>query len=403
MARFRRRRGEAVALPKEHQTTIFERLETLARCAETSDPTQPAVRLFCIVLGLMGLGLLLQASHAATICAKTADFRAEVFQQAIFRVIAIGVLILGYRIGPRRLRPLLPGLVLLAAALLVCCWVPGLEFSAHGAHRWVVVPGTSITIQPSELARVALVLWVADRCTRLGPRLLEVRRGVLPILAVGMVFFVLIGTETDLGGSLVFLSVFLFTWFVGGASFTHFTGSLATLCGAAMVLAVSSVEYIRSRIEVFLGIVENAQVKRSLEALGSGDLYGVGLGRGLFRNTGLPYQDSDFVFALVGEELGFLGVALCTVLMILFLWFSLRLALSIRDRFSALAAFGLLLSVGLQAMIHMQVVTNLAPPKGMTLPFVSDGGTSLIVSSLAVGLAIGAARDQRKTGETHVA
>jgi len=399
MARFRRRKGDAIAVSGEHQTTIFERLDSLARRAETHDPSHPAVRLFSVVLGLMGLGLLLQASHAATVYTDPALYRAEVFQQALFRVVAIAVLAAGFWLGPRRLRPILPAVVILAAFLLVACWIPGLQAPANGAHRWIVIPGTAISVQPSELARVALVLWVADRCTRLGPRLLDVKRGVLPILGLGMVFFVLIGIETDLGGSLVFLFVFLFTWFVGGASFTHFTGSLATLCAGAMVLAVSSFEYIRSRIEVFLGNIQNAQVDRSLDALGSGDIWGVGIAQGLYRNTGLPYQDSDYVFALLGEELGFLGVALCTVLMIFFLWFSLRLALSIRDRFSALAAFGLLLSVGLQAMIHMQVVTNLAPPKGMTLPFMSDGGTSLVVSSLAVGLALGAARAQRKTND----
>jgi cell division protein FtsW len=118
------------------------------------------------------------------------------------------------------------------------------------------------------------------------------------------------------------------------------------------------------------------------------------MAQGEFRNVGLPYQNSDYVYSLVGEEFGLLGMLLTTGLVLAFVWFSLRLVLSIKDRFSALAAFGLLLSVGLQAMIHMQVVTELAPPKGMTLPFISHGGTSLIVSALAVGLALGAARRQ---------
>ena len=110
------------------------------------------------------------------------------------------------------------------------------------------------------------------------------------------------------------------------------------------------------------------------------------------RNDGVPYLESDYVFGLVGEELGLLGMWLVLALLVAFLWFSLRLVLSVPDRYQALAAFGLLVSVGLQAMLHVQVVAGLAPPKGMTLPFVSDGGTSLIVSSLAVGLALGAAR-----------
>jgi cell division protein FtsW len=106
----------------------------------------------------------------------------------------------------------------------------------------------------------------------------------------------------------------------------------------------------------------------------------------------MPYQDSDYIFSLLGEELGFLGLALVVGMMFAFLWFALRLVLSIRDRFAALSAFGLLMGVAVQAMIHMQVVTGLAPPKGMSFPFLSDGGTSLLVSALAVGLALGAAR-----------
>ncbi len=393
MARFRKRSGEAV-VSLEHQETIFDRLDQLTRKAEASHPGRPAVRLFCIVLAMMGLGLILQASHSATIQTGE-EFHKEITQQAMFRVIALGVLILGYRIGPVRLRPLLPLLVVASAFLLVACWIPGLEANKNGSHRWINLVGLNMTLQPSEVARAFLVLWVAVRCTRLGPRLLDLRQGVFPILAVGMLFVALIGLETDLGGALVFLTVFLFTWFVGGASFAHFTGSIATIGGAALLLAVTSVDYIRTRLEVFLGHATNEQVSSSIEALGSGKLLGNGLGHGLWRNSAMPYQDSDYIFALVGEELGFFGMAVCIGLILAFVWFSLRLVITIRDRYSALAAFGLLLSVGLQAMIHMQVVTGLAPPKGMTLPFMSDGGTSLVVSSLAVGLALGAARAEQ--------
>ena len=306
---------------------------------------------------------------------------------------------LGFRVGPRRLRPLLPLLVILSALMLIACWIPGLRSPANGSYRWIVIPGLGRSIQPSEFARIFLVVWVADRCSRLQERVVDFRRGVFPILALGLIFFALIGLETDLGGALVFLTVFLSTWFVGGARIAHVTGTLAIFGGSALVLAVSSVDYIRSRIQVFLGYVQNAQVADSLEALGSGKYLGAGVGQGLYRNEGLPYQDSDYVFALLGEEFGFFGMALVICLILAFVWFSLRLVLSIRDRYAALAAFGLLLSVGVQAMIHMQVVTGLAPPKGMTLPFMSDGGTSLVVSSLAVGLALGAARDEVTSAE----
>jgi cell division protein FtsW len=393
MARFRKRAGEpGQGAVVEQQLGLFERLGSLTRRVEAPCPTQPAVKLFCLVVAIMGLGLLLQASHASTALADPADFRREVTQQSVFRVAALAVMLVAYRIGPGGLRRFLPALVVLSGLLLVACWLPGLASPRNGSNRWVVVPLTGLTVQPSELARVFLGLWVADRCTRLGPLLSDLRRGMLPILGVGLTVFILIGMETDLGGALVFLTVFLATWFVGGASIAHFTGSALTLGSAAILAAVTSLDYVRSRLETFLDQKQNDQVDASLEALGSGDLYGVGLGQGGWRTSGMPYQDSDYIFSLLGEELGFLGLALVVGMMFAFLWFALRLVLSIRDRFAALSAFGLLMGVAVQAMIHMQVVTGLAPPKGMSFPFLSDGGTSLLVSALAVGLALGAAR-----------
>ncbi len=393
MARFRKRKGE-VQPNLERQLGLFERLEGLAKRAEAPDPRQPATKLLCVVMAMMGLGLLLQASHAATVFSDTALFREEVLEQSLYRVIALGVLLVGYRIGPQRLQPILPFLVLASAFMLIACWIPGLEDPQNGSHRWIELPFVGISVQPSEIARLVLVIWVADRCVRLGERLHEFKRGVLPIMLMASFFVALIGAETDLGGALVFLAVFSSTWFVGGASKTHFAWSAAAIGLPFIALAVTSKDYIQRRLDVFFGTVKNEQVESSIEALGSGELFGVGLGHGQWRTNAMPYQDSDYIFALIGEELGFMGMVLCAGLALAFLWFSLRIVLSIRDRYQALAAFGLLLGVGVQAMIHMQVVTGLAPPKGMTLPFMSDGGTSLLVSSLAVGLALGAARQQ---------
>jgi cell division protein FtsW len=182
---------------------------------------------------------------------------------------------------------------------------------------------------------------------------------------------------------------------VGGARPIHVYGPLFAAGGIAFLVVITFVGYIRQRIEMWLGSATNDQVLRSSEAIASGDLAGVGLGHGLFRNARVPYLESDYVFALTGEELGLLGMWLVLGLFLAFLWFALRYVLSIRDRYDALCVFGLLLSVGLQAMVHAQVVTGLAPPKGMPLPFLSHGGTSLVVSSLAVGLALGAANVPR--------
>lgn len=386
-------RAKAATLPaEEHQVTIFERLDTLARRAEEEDPTRPASAIFCTVLALMGIGLLMQISHAAT-TTTPAGLVEAIREHALFRLGGVALMFLAYKIGPLRLRRHIPALTVLAGLALIACFLPVIGSNLNGASRWIKLPG--FTIQPSELARIAVVLWVADRCMRLGHEVRDMRKGVLPILALGLTFFFLILIETDVGGAMLLLICLACTMWVGGARPVHVAGSLVGVGGGALLFALSSLSYVRSRVEMWLGSVQNSQVLSTLDAMSSGDLFGMGLAGGVHRNAGVPYLESDYVFALIGEELGLVGMLVVLGLWISFVWFALKLSLSIRDRFCALTAFGLLIAVGCQAMLHVQVVTGLAPPKGMPLPFISDGGTSLLASALAVGLALGAAKDSK--------
>lgn len=395
MARFQRPplATDGAALPREKQLSLFERLGNAAKAIETEDPAPLAQRLFLIVLALLGLGLVMQVNHAAT-TQPAEEFWALFSSQMFFRIAALVALVLGFRLGPQGLRQYIPALTVLTFVALLLVFVPGFAASRNGAHRWIEVPFVGVSFQPSELARIVMILWVADRCIRLGPAVLDMRRGVLPMLAVGFLFFFTILVETDLGGSLLFMVCFVSTLWMGGADFAKVAGPVAGIGGTAVLLVVTCVGYIRHRMLMWFGSATNHQVERSADAIASGDFFGVGLGQGLYRNARVPYLDTDYVFALVGEELGLFGMLVLLGLFLAFTWTALRLVLSIKDRYAALCAFGLLLSVCVQAMVHMQVVTRLAPPKGMPLPFISHGGTALVVSSLAVGLALGAARSK---------
>lgn len=379
----------SLAARPERQTTIFDWMEGFARRAEAHDPRAPALGLFLVTLALLGFGLLVQASHVATVGAPDVLAR-EVASQSWFRLGGLALLLAGARIGPSGIRRHVPALTVVAGLLLLAVFFPPLGVERNGSSRWVGLLGW--TFQPSELARIVIVLWIADRCVRLGPLVRDGRRGLLPMLVLVLAFFSLVAAETDLGGALLLLFCALATMWVGGARWMHVFGSLGTVAGGALLLAIALVPYIKHRVEMFLGHQSNEQVEASLEAIGRGDLFGVGLTAGTARNDGVPYLDSDFVFAQVGEELGMFGLLVLIGLYASFLWFALRLVLSIPGRYEALAAFGLLVSTSLQAMLHMQIVSGLAPPKGMTLPLLSDGGTSLLVSCLAIGLSLGAAR-----------
>ncbi len=385
----------ALVRPRGRQSTIFEWTEGLARRAEGHDPTAPALGLFLVTLALLGLGLLVQAGHAAAVAAP-GEFGAELASQAWFRLGGLVLLLLAARLAPRGLRPFVPALTLIAGLLLIAVFLPEpLGVERNGSNRWVGFLGR--TFQPSELARLVIVLWIADRCVRLGPLVRDARRGILPMLALVLAFFALIAAETDLGGAILFLCCALSTLWVGGARWTHVFGSLGTFAGAVLLVAFAAVPYVQRRVAVFLGHHKNQQVESSLEAIARGDVLGLGLSAGTARNEGVPYLDSDFVFAQVGEELGLVGLYLVLLLFVAFAWFSLRLVLSLEDRYEALVAFGLLFSTALQAMLHVQVVSGLAPPKGINLPLISDGGSSLGVTCLAIGLSLGAARRRRSS------
>jgi cell division protein FtsW len=405
MARFWRKPNPGLghAVPAEHQASIFDApLTAVARTAEVEDARRPATKVFYIVLALMGIGFLVQASHAATTLTAS-GFRAELMELLIMRAAGLVILLGAWRLGPVGVRRFIPALFVLSVLALVAVYVPGIAHPVNGSRRWIMIPGLGLTVQPSEFARVAAILWVADRCQRLGPRIREMRAGYMPLLLVGLGLFLLVGMETDLGGAFLLFICFLATMWVGGADRAHLGWSMATIGGGGFLLGYSAIAYVRDRVAVWMGDVGNSQVIHTGFAMASGDWFGAGLGQGLWRNRAVPYLQTDYVFALVGEELGLAGTFVLLGLIGALAWFSLRLVLSLREEFCALVAFGLLTSVLFQTLIHLSVVTGLAPPKGMTLPFVSDGGTALLASCFAVGIALGSARcaERARSRSTH--
>ncbi len=378
-----------------------EWLEERTERARDTHPAGPRNALLWTVLALIAFGMLLQLSHAATTL-PSGEFRAEMREQIQFRAAGVALLLFGMALGPRRIERFIPAATVFSLIGLVLVFVPRFEQPINGAHRWIRILGKGPSIQPSEIARVVFILWVARRCALLEGRLSSLRRGFAPTLVLGLVATTLILKEPDLGGALLFLLCFGTTLFVGGARLQHVAfvvavGLLATL------IAANTFGHVAERFAVWVGESSNSQVTRAAEAMASGYMGGVGYGQGLYRNAGLQYMQTDYALALVGEELGLFGILVVIGLFLAFAWHSLRLVLCIRDRFAALCAFGLTISVAFQAMVHLQVVTGLAPPKGMALPFLSDGGSALLAACLAVGLALGAARSAAPDPGTHSA
>ncbi len=260
----------------------------------------------------------------------------------------------------------------------------------NGSRRWFDFGGVSF--QPSEWARLATILMISAWMAASRDRVAELRRGVLLPFALAGLPAVLVFLEPDFGSAVYLLFMGVVVMWVGGARSRHllafFLPTMALICTAAWMF----LGHFRDRITSFLGAGADDQVRQALTTLGSGGLLGSGLASGRGSWGFLPEAEDDFLFAVIGEELGLLGTAGLIALYACFLWQGVRLVVGLRSRFAFVAGTGLLLQVGVQAVLNIAVVTKLAPNKGLPLPFLSAGGTSLLILCVSTGLLLGLAR-----------
>jgi cell division protein FtsW len=283
------------------------------------------------------------------------------------------------------------GLVLLSTlALLALVLVAGSRF--NGARRWIRFLGFGF--QPTEFAKLAVVVWAAAIAVRKGPVLSRFREGfipaVLPVVAVcGLTLL-----EPDFGTCLFLGGLGMLVLILGGLRLTHLMTAGVALVAVVTVFMLTRFEYIRDRIGFFAGEQESYQVRQAFIALGSGGLAGRGIGAGAGKLFFLPEVAGDFIFPSIGEEIGFLGVCLVVSLFMAFVWCGYRisrLALPV-DRFAFLLGMGLTAWVGFQAVVNLAVVSGSAPTKGIALPFISYGSSSLVVCLAASGILLSVAR-----------
>lgn len=285
-----------------------------------------------------------------------------------------------------------PRVVILALtgsfALLVLVLIPGIGVYVNGSRRWLNVAGLSF--QPSELAKIASVLYLAST---LSFRLKQVERlwtGILPLLAVPAAMFLLILQQPNLStaGSIMIVAVLMML--LAGAKWKHL--SLMGVAGLAVGFAYAWVEpYRRERLLSFRNPFaqmsdEGYQLSQSLIAIGSGGLFGRGLGQGRQKFSYLPYPESDFIFAIIGEDFGLFGCCVVILLFVAFAIAGMRIALNCQDRYGCLLAAGITAMISVQAFINIGVVVGILPTTGLPLPFFSVGGTSISLLMAAVGI-----------------
>lgn len=285
-----------------------------------------------------------------------------------------------------------PRVVMLALtgsfALLVLVLIPGIGVYVNGSRRWLNIAGMSF--QPSELAKIASVMYLAST---LSFRLKQVERlwtGILPLLVVPAAMFLLILQQPNLSTAGSIMIVAILMMMLAGAKWKHL--SLMGVAGLAVGFAYAWVEpYRRERLLSFRNPFaqmsdEGYQLSQSLIAIGSGGLFGRGLGQGRQKFSYLPYPESDFIFAIIGEDFGLFGCCVVILLFVAFAVAGMRIALNCQDRYGCLLAAGITAMISVQAFINIGVVVGILPTTGLPLPFFSAGGTSISLLMAAVGI-----------------
>jgi cell division protein FtsW len=309
-------------------------------------------------------------------------------RQALGALAGLAALLLAMKLGYRRIEKLAVPLLLLSLILLVLVLVPGLGVVAGGARRWLRVG--SLSFQPSELAKVALVLWLARSLARKGERVRSFSAGLLPHLFMLGLFALLLLLEPDFGTTVVMACLTFALLFVAGARVAWLFGLLLAAVPVACVVVWHS-PYRLQRVLTFLDPWKDArghgyQTVESLLGFGAGGAFGVGLGESHQKLFFLPAAHTDFILSIVGEELGFAGVLCVLVLFFALVMRGVKAAHAAPDAFGCYAAFGLTLLLSLEALVNAGMALALLPTKGMALPFLSYGMTSVVVSLFACGV-----------------
>ena len=354
-----------------------------------------------LVAVLCGFGLMMVLS-ASSVQALRAYGGPWVFFERQLLWVAAGVAGLGLaaRVDYRRWRVLAKPLVVLCLVLLAAVLVPSLGRSSGGSSRWLGVG--ALRFQPSELAKLAALLFAADLLARRTARRGRDAVVVRPALLATGALLLLILRQPDMGTAMVLFIVVLTVLFVGGVPLPRVAALTAAATVASVLLSFAE-SYRRARLFAFVDPWKDAsntgyQIAQSLVALGSGHLTGVGLGASRAKWGFLPNAHTDFIFAIIGEELGLVGTLLVVALFAGFAVLGVRAALAAPDRFGTLVAAGVTVWVVGQAVVNVGAVIGILPVTGVPLPFVSFGGSSLVICMVAVGILVNIARPSFSCG-----
>lgn len=356
----------------------------------------PAVMVTAVTsaLLLLGLAMIFSASFVSSLENEVSPFL-YVKRQALWAVLGVVAFIAFARIDYRKLKGWGYGGLVVVTLLLLAVLIPGLGVTAGGSSRWLNFG--AVSVQPSELAKLVLILFIADVFSRKDPKLVKLfSHTILPVTPVLGLLALLIMAQPDMGTTMIVGAIGFGMLFLAGAPLRYLT--LVGGIGAAVATFGALAEpYRRERVLAFLNpwsdpLNTGYQTIQSLMAMGSGGLFGVGIGASRQKWLYVPNAHTDFIFAILGEELGLLGTFIVLGMFAFLTYLGLRIARQARDRFGMYIATGITIWIAVQALVNMGAVTASLPVTGVPLPLVSFGGSSLVVTLIGVGILTNIAR-----------
>ena len=363
--------------------------------------------LFVTVLVMLGFGLVMVLSASSpSALSEGRDSRAYVNTQAISAVVGIIAMLVISKVDYRRWGKFYKIAYIASILILLAVKLPVIGKSAGGANRWIKITSTQ-TVQPSELVKIAMIIFFARYLTDHKNEIHTFLKGfIYPLLLIAPIIGILIFVQSHLSASVIIGMIVVILMLMAGTKFKYFitvgTPIAGIGIGALYILAkyFEKGAYRLARITSFMDpwadpTGDGWQVIQSLYAIGSGGLFGVGLGNSTQKYLYLPEPQNDFIFSVIAEELGFVGCLAVIILFGIFIWRGVLIAMKAPDSFGSLVAIGITSLIGLQAIINIAVVTSSMPNTGMPLPFFSYGGTALLILLCAVGILLNISRYQK--------
>jgi len=344
------------------------------------------------ILVIFGVVMVFSASYYSTISANEGPY-SYLVQSVRWALFGFAVMIAAAFVPVRVYYVLAPLIVLLSVAFLIALFFVGTEI--NGATRWI--PFGPLTFMPGEFAKVAVIIGCAWFYSKYASRARTFVHGFLPVIIMALVFFYLINKQPNLSTAIIVIITIVAMMFIAGVNIFYIAGAI--FCGVMGILYMiqRSQGYQLSRITGFTDPFSDAQgdffqTVQGLLALGSGGLTGVGLGNSVEKALWLPFAQNDFIFAIIGEETGFIGCLLLLIGFVLLIWRCMLIAIRSGDRFPMLLGSGIAMLFAIQVIVNIGVVTAVLPPTGVILPFISYGGNAIVLFMFMVGISLSISR-----------